>query len=88
MANNPERWVFTRLTSTRLYQGDRDIFAVATVEATEHVLGADRMAQFKSTQGHIVIRVDQEGESYRVIILDDSTEDFTVKAVHGPYKAI
>ena len=34
-----------------------------------------------------VIRVADGGEQYCVIILDDSTENVPVKAVHGPYAA-
>ena len=86
-ANHPDRWVFGRVTSPRLYAGPRDVFAVTVVEATKHVLGPQRFAQLKSDQGHVVIRADQDGEWYRVIILDDSTEAYIVKAVHGPYQA-
>ncbi len=86
-ANHPDRWVLGRVTSSRLYPGPRDVFAVTVVEATEHVLGPARFAQLKSDQGHIVIRVDPDGERYRVIILDDSTERYIVKSVHGPYEA-
>ena len=86
-ANHPDRWVFGRVTSPRLYAGPRDVFAVTVVEATQHVLGPPRFAQLKSDQGHIVIRADQAGEWFRVIILDDSTEAYIVKAVHGPYEA-
>lgn len=86
-ADHPGRYVVDRVTSPRLYDGPRDVFAVTVVEATEHALGPQRFAQLASHQGHIVIRVDEGGESYRVIILDDSAEAFIVKAVHGPYRA-
>jgi len=36
-------------------------------------------------QGHIVVRVMPGGKEYYVIILDDSTEEMTVKSVFGPY---
>ena len=86
-ADHPGRYVVDRVTSPRLYDGPRDVFAVTVVEATEHALGPQRFAQLASDQGHIVIRVDEGGESYRVIILDDSAEAYIVKAVHGPYQA-
>ncbi len=86
-ADHPGRYVIDRVTSARLYDGPRDVFAVTVVEATEHAIGPQRFARLASDQGHIVIRVDEDGESYRVIILDDSAESFIVKAVHGPYQA-
>ena len=57
------------------------------LEATKQVLGPQRLAQLASAQGHIVVRVGEDGGSYRVIILDDSTEGYIVKSVHGPYQA-
>jgi hypothetical protein len=45
------------------------------------------MDLLKSSQGHVVLRVQPGGESFRVIILDDSVEQFHVKAVHGPYES-
>jgi hypothetical protein len=43
--------------------------------------------ELKSTQGHVVVRVDPGGESYRVLVLDEAAETFSVKAAHGPYQA-
>jgi len=43
--------------------------------------------RLKSAQGHIVVRVDPGGETFRVIVLDDSAESYKVKSVHGPYKS-
>ena len=34
-----------------------------------------------STQGHVVVRVEQGGGSYRVIVLDDSKPDGAVRSV-------
>jgi hypothetical protein len=55
-------------------------------EANRVVIGGN-IERFKSLQGHIVIRVAPGGESFRVIILDDSEENYRVKAVHGPYSS-
>jgi hypothetical protein len=41
----------------------------------------------KSQQGHIVIRVNPRGDSYNIFILDDSAENYLVKAVFGPYSS-
>ncbi len=40
---------------------------------------------FKSTEGHIVIRVEPGGAKYQVVILDDTSAAQLVTAVHGPY---
>ena len=84
-AGHPDRFVFNRMLSTRLYPGPRDIFSVTTQEGTRQVVVA--LTQLASDQGHVVIRVDAGGGRYRVIILDDSDEAGTVQAVHGPYEA-
>ena len=56
------------------------------MDATRVVIG-DSLNALKSTQGHIVVRVEPGGASYRVIILDDSAETYRVTAVHGPYES-
>ena len=85
MAGHPDRFVFARMSSTRLYDGPRDIFSVTTQEATRQVVA--QLREIDSEQGHIVVRVERGGARYRVIILDDSDEKATVKAIHGPYAA-
>ena len=81
--------VFARLSSRSLYPGLRDIFCTNMHQARETVIGADRVKQsIASAQGNIVVRVAQGGGSYRVIILDDSTEDYRIKSVHGPYMSL
>ena len=64
----------------------RDIFATSMLEATRVVLEASLNA-FKSLQGHVVVRVDPGGDTYRVFVLDDDTESFNVKAAYGPYQS-
>jgi hypothetical protein len=76
--------VLHRLYSSRLYPGPRDVFATNMLEANRLVIGT-LMDRLKSSQGHVVLRVDPGGDFYRVIILDDSAETFIVKAVYGPY---
>jgi len=85
-ANHPGEDVAGRLYSTRLYPGPRDVFATNLFEENRIVIGAN-LERFKSMQGHILIRVAPGGESFQVIILDDSHESYKVKAIHGPYLA-
>ncbi len=82
--SHPGIRVLNRLLSTRLYPGPRDIFATNIMEATKVVTGA-QLERLKSDQGHILVRVDPGGDTFRVIVLDDSAESYEVKSVHGPY---
>ncbi|HUG54109.1 MAG TPA: MBL fold metallo-hydrolase [Vicinamibacteria bacterium] len=85
-ADHPGHDVLDRMYSTRLYPGPRDVFATNMLEPNRLVIGPllDRLL---GAQGHILVRVAPGGASYRVIILDDESESYTVKAVHGPYDA-
>jgi hypothetical protein len=82
---HPTSAVYERLRSRRLYPGHRDIFATSMHEANKVVISG--LKDLASDQGHILIRVAPEGNSFRVIILSDSEESFEVTAVHGPYEA-
>ena len=82
---HPTAMVYQRLQSTELYPGPRDIFATQMHPSNkEVVVGLDRLS---SDNGHVVIRVAPDGDSYRVIVVDDSTEEDRVLSVHGPYEA-
>jgi beta-lactamase superfamily II metal-dependent hydrolase len=85
-ADHPGHDVLDRMYSARLYPGPRDVFATNMLEPNRLVIGPllDRLA---SAQGHVVVRVAPGGGSYRVFILDDAAETYTVKAVHGPYES-
>ncbi len=84
--SHPGSRVLNRLLSTRLYPGPRDIFATNMMEANKIVIGSN-LEKLKSDQGHILVRVVPEGDTYHVIILDDSAETYKVVAVHGPYRS-
>jgi len=75
-----------RLTSTKVWPGERDIFVTnvgpATAQTTYNILDLAR-----SSQGHVVVRVENGGASYRVFVLDDSSEGMKVRAVFGPYES-
>jgi len=85
-SDHPGHDVLDRMYAPRLYPGPRDVFATNMIEANRIVIGPllDRLA---SAQGHVVIRVARGGASYHVIVLDDASESYAVKAVHGPYDA-
>ncbi len=82
--SHPGHRVLGRLLSRRLYPGERDIFATNIMEATKIVIG-DALNALKSQQGHVLVRVAPGGDTFRVIVLDDTAESFKVLSVHGPY---
>ena len=85
-ADHPGHDVLDRMYSQRLYPGPRDVFATNMLEANKLVIGP-MLDRLRSSQGHVVVRVEPGGASYRVIILDDTGESYVVKAVHGPYES-
>lgn len=86
-ADHPGHDVLRRITSRYLYEEPRDLFATNMMEANKLVIGPLIERSYKSTQGHIVVRVMPGGDEYFVIILDDSNEQRLVKAVFGPYQS-
>ena len=82
--SHPAASVLARMMSKWSYPGPRDVFITNMMEETYVVVGT-RIDEMKSTQGHIVIRVQPDGESFMIYILDDSEESFKIKSVHGPY---
>jgi len=83
-SDHPGDTVLSRLLNENIYPGPRDIFATNMLEANYQVIGSN-LKKLKSSQGHIVVRVLPGGESYYVIILDDSDTDYKIKATFGPY---
>jgi len=85
-ADHPGHDVLDRMYSERLYPGPRDVFATNILEPNRLVIGP-LLDRLKSSQGHIVVRVDPGGDVFHVIVLDDSAESYRVKAVFGPYRS-
>jgi len=81
-AGHPTLRAWNRLNSQRLYPGPRQVFATDVHPATELVLGLSRLA---ATRGHIVLRVAAGGESFRVLIVDDTSESHKVTHAFGPF---
>ncbi len=81
---HPAPSVLKRMLSERAYSGPRDVFALQLREPTKATIG-QRAERVKSDAGHIILRVEPGGASYRVIIVTDEDESGRVKAEHGPY---
>lgn len=82
-ATHPDHGVLRRLRSSRF--GPPDLFITTLLDAPRAVFSYLGPGVFKSTEGHIVIRVAASGASYRVIILDAVSSSPRVTGVHGPY---
>jgi len=81
--HHPTMGVWDRLQSAQNYPGPRDIFATDLhPENRQAIPGIEKLA---SNAGHIVLRVAPGGESFRVVIMDDSAENWRVTKVFGPY---
>lgn len=83
-SDHPGHDVLDRMLSTRLYPGDRDVLATNMSQANRDVIGP-MLDRLLSARGHIVIRVEPGGGTYRALILDDTDESMRVRAVHGPF---
>lgn len=82
---HPAVGTYQRMLSRSLWPGPRDIFITNVTPATEAT--TYNLDKARSKQGHVVIRVDAGGATYRVYSLDDADEEQRVTAVFGPYKA-
>lgn len=83
-ASHPAMSVLANLYSPALYPGARDVFCVALHPAA--ALSCARFSDlFKSSQGHVLVRVVPGGVEYSVLVLEDADESDRVKAVFGPY---
>ena len=85
-ATHPSADVLKRMLSRRVYPEPRDIFVTLFRDPTKAAIGA-RATQVASDHGHVVIRVEPGGAKYWVFVLDDTTETYKVRSVHGPYES-
>lgn len=63
---------------TNFWMGDRP-------EGVDDRVTAEEAARVKGYDGHIVVRVTDSGEKYRVVTITDSDGTMTVKNIAGPY---
>jgi beta-lactamase superfamily II metal-dependent hydrolase len=85
--SHPDAAALRNMLSHKIYPAERDVFTTQIFDVNRTVLGENLVGQLKSTKGHIVIRVKPGGNSYKVYILDDSSESFTIKGIYGPYES-
>lgn len=85
-SDHPGHEALLRMTSQKIWKGERDIFSTAMLEANRLVIGELLENSYRSMNGHIVLRVFPNGTTYKIYILDNMTEAKQVKACFGPYK--
>lgn len=71
--------------SRSLYPGDRDVFATAL--KPELKITNKRTGDFKSSNGHVVVRVEEGGARYRIFVLSNADESNRITASFGPYES-
>jgi beta-lactamase superfamily II metal-dependent hydrolase len=98
-SSQPGPDLLRRLLSERIYPGPRDVFMTNFMWAgrrehmvklygeTETAWLLETLGKAAGTQGHVVVRVDAGGGSYRVIVVDDSRDNGAVRSIHGPYQS-
>lgn len=78
---HPGEEVIRRITSRYIYPEDRDVYATYMAPANMEFMNRYTRG-YKSTSGHIVVRVAPGGASYDVYVLDDSNSFRKVKSVN------
>ena len=84
--SHPSITTLERLFSQRLYPGQREVFATG-LSAANGLVNERLTKRLSSAAGHVVIRVSPGGDSYRVVVTDNSDESDRVLRVFGPYES-
>ncbi|WP_128546318.1 MBL fold metallo-hydrolase [Larkinella soli] len=86
-SDHPGHDAFRRMTSRWVYPGERDLFATAMLEANKTVIGPALENTYKSTEGHVVVRVEPGGRQYRIFVLNHRSRGREVLKEFGPYQS-
>jgi beta-lactamase superfamily II metal-dependent hydrolase len=84
--SHPAPDVLKRLVNSRFPPLSRYIFTTDMREAAKIVIGA-RATQLAGPPGHIVVRVENGGDRYRVFALNNDDESDIVSAASGPFSS-
>lgn len=82
--DHPATWLLRRMFSRELYPGDRDVFTTCTMQENR-VYNNQFNAKMKSFDGHVIVRVAPGGETFRIVVTDNSDNSDRIKLVAGPY---
>ena len=70
--------------SPKVNGGNADLFITHLEPETEEKL-KEHMPKVSSKDGHLVVRVNPDGKSYNIYILDETNLSMTVQKTFGPY---
>ncbi len=82
-SDHPGQEVYQRLIYKDEKTAERDIFSTNMHPETLVTYGPWFKNNYKSLRGHIVVRVNPNGKTFMVYILNEN--DMTIKSEHGPY---
>jgi len=81
---HPGQTQLERLIGAWPNEKTHDVFALEMLPANK-LWNARWLRQMRSTQGHVVVRVAADGESYRIFVVDSTKEEGRVTLACGPY---
>ncbi|MEX0312641.1 MAG: ComEC/Rec2 family competence protein [Allomuricauda sp.] len=84
-SDHPGQEVYQRLIYKNENTNTRDIFSTNMHPETLVTYGPWFKDNYKSLQGHVVLRVNPSGETFMVYILDETT--MNIKSTYGPYQS-
>lgn len=84
-AQQPDMGVLRRVLSEQTYPGEKSIFCTNLHDAAK-LAAYNTIGKLKDSCGHIVIRVQPNGNEFYVYMLDDTNDQYKVRAIYGPYK--
>lgn len=76
----------TGVFETATYKWDNDLFTTNLCQSQQTAY-PDIASKIKGCNGHIVLRVAPDTESFYVYLLDDSDMIYRIKNIYGPYAA-
>ena len=83
----PGHETLVRMTSKKIWPDERDLFATNMLEANRLVIGDLLDRSYKSTQGHIVLRVMPQGKEYFIYVLNNLDVGRQMTGIFGPYQS-
>jgi beta-lactamase superfamily II metal-dependent hydrolase len=84
-SDHPGHEALIRMTSKKIWSADRDLFATNMLDANRLVIGDLLEKSYKSTQGHVVLRVMPDGGEYFLYVLNNMDTSRHITGVFGPY---
>jgi hypothetical protein len=86
-SDHPGHETLIRMTSKKIWPNERDLFATNMLDANRLVIGNLIDKSYKSTQGHIVLRVLPSGDTYYIYTLNHLNTIREVTGTYGPYRS-